>query len=435
MNLFNDVKENFKRQKNINDQILSNLRFKEMDISKIKFYPIDGDIDRMKLYGCYAGDKFIYQGKEYIVEKDDVEKLIFLPSYKKIDIEKYHHTEPPKKIKELWKKSEKEAKQRMYMRDFHPNDIIKSDLYQFTYISQDITKENSFHGGNLIGHIDGWKIKCIDTITPIRDLVMPDSFFGVDIVSADACFKDCYNIASIKHIPEKCFNFNRIQNMFDKSGLREIPNELKDNNQIENACGYALCIHNYKSVIKNLNPYNILLTAYGKVYQKEQALEKAKANLDRDETILNSEFSPYKKFEKISFEYDENPLTIITAVDQTGKLFAVNNTNFNQQIIVPFKDYFKQFENSKISKFSVNSFTQISPKEGIQAIISADKNKINYLNKELNIEKEKLSKKIQEEILKADKMQIGLNYKPSLTQNVNSETLQEYNQDEIEITR
>ena len=139
MSLFNDIKENFKRQKNINDQILSNPRFKEMDISKIKFYPIDGDIDRMKLYGCYTGDKFTYQGKEYTVEKDDVERLTFKPSFERVGYKEYRYEKKyPKMLKQNGiKQNEK-----------HIEECIEVNLYQATKLKAklivlDIAPKNS----------------------------------------------------------------------------------------------------------------------------------------------------------------------------------------------------------------------------------------------------------------------------------------------------
>ena len=372
-----------------------------MDVSKIQFYPIDNDVDRMKLYGCYAGDKFIYQGKEYIVEKDDVEKVRFYPSYKEV-------TGKPVE----WKQALNESKQRMYMGNFIPNDTIENGLYSFTYVSQDIIKETSIHGGEAIGHIDGWRIECIDKTTPIKDLIMPDSFLGINVVSADDCFRNCYNVASVKHIPEKCFNYNCIKCMFSKSGLREVPQDLDTDVKIQIACGNALCLDNFEDIMKKLNSYSLSYTAYGKIYDKEKSLIKAKENLDRDKSILNSEFSPYQKFEKVSFEYGGEPLVIIIAVDTTNVGFAINDTNFHKATMIPFKEYMQQLESEKMCGFTAQSFSHFPYEEGIKAILTADKNKIDCLNKELNIEKENLSKKIQEEVSKAVKAQQGLDLTP-----------------------
>lgn len=402
MNLLSDIKEKLQKQKEIKKHTSANPRFENIDISKVQFYPIDNDIDRMKLYGCYAGDKFIYQGKEYIVEKDDVEKVKFYPSYKEV-------TGKPVE----WKQALNESKQRMYMGNFIPNDTIENGLYSFTYVSQDIIKETSIHGGEAIGHIDGWRIECIDKTTPIKDLIMPDSFLGIDVVSADDCFRNCYNVASVTYIPQKCFDYNCIRGMFTKSGIREIPSQLDTDIKIQLACGNALCLYNFENIIKKLNSYSLSYTAYGKVYNKEKSLLQAKEDFNRNENLLRSEFSPYQKFEKVSFEYDGKPLTIITAIDVQNTGFAINDTDFHKPILIPFKEYMQQLEGNKMSGFTKKSFSSYSYDEGVIAILNATKNKIQYLTKEFNTEKESLFQKIQEEVSKAIKAQQGLDLIPA----------------------
>ena len=251
---------------------------------------------------------------------------------------------------------------------------------------------------------------------------MPDSFLGIDVVSADDCFNNCYNVASVVHIPQKCFDYNCIRGMFTKSGIREIPSQLDTDIKIQLACGNALCLYNFEDIMKKLNSYALSYTAYGKILDKEKTLIKAKENLDRDESLLNGEFSPYQKFEKVSFEYEGEPLVIITAIDPANVAFAINDTNYHKPTIIPFKDYIQELEGSKMCGFTAKSFAHFPYKEGV------DKNKIHYLNKELNIEKEKLSTKIQEEVAKADKAQQGLDYIPAKTSKLNIQAQQEYHQ-------
>jgi hypothetical protein len=191
-NLVNKMQETKKErarvereEQEIKLRLEQNPRFKGMDVDKIEFVPVDGDVDRMKIYGCYAGDKFIYEGKEHTVEKDDVERVTFYPSSQ-------------------YNQDENEAKRRMYLGEFKYGDRVENQTYAFTYkrayfpLYHDHYMEDSPYDYKAM---EGWHIKCIDKETPMENVVMPDTFLGIKIKFIENCFENCHNLKSVSHIP------------------------------------------------------------------------------------------------------------------------------------------------------------------------------------------------------------------------------------------
>ena len=304
-------------------------------------------------------------------------------------------------------------------------------IYQFTYTSDPITERYGDRGEDerVVGYNYGWQIRCIDTRTPMQDVVMPDTFMGQPVIKANECFEGCYNVATVKHISSMALELGNISNMFKNSGLREVPEQL-NHYQIHWACkeAYALCD---TTLLKGLS------SKYERIERDlestEMAVKRYEGYKDRDISLVGDEFSPYVKFEKVSFVYDYQPISIIRAQDTDGKWFAISptgpkhgsyhyeysdNTPYDSTF-APYGDYMKRFDQTKIHGLTTESFVEISAEEGKKAIeasydvcLGKIRDKADGLRKELDEVSASIDVIIAEETAKANMAQEGLNYTP-----------------------
>lgn len=426
-------------QKNAEIQKMeANPRFAGMDVTKIELQPIDGDKDRMALYGCYAGDTFTYKGQTYTVEKDDVERIEISPKYTRVDSDRYRYSKPPKEIQAQWDKAESDARRRMYLGNFQPGDQVKGATYTFTYDSRELTEDYGPHGDytRVVGYHNGWEIKCHDNKTPMKDIVMPDEFLGKRVMFAEKCFEDCKNIASVAHISQDALAHGYMNKMFDRSGLREVPAELMDDinknyYKIRMSCSFAYAIHNIRSIHRAVMATDKIGTPLGLyMFEKKEHLraeaEKMKENASAEVDNVRGEFSPYQKAEKVSFVYDFRPVTIYRAQDMDGNLRVVNPNgpqqtpsyqggHFYSTIMMPhdgYGGYMSQFEQGKIQGLTPDSITQISMDELADYMKSVYDAKIESLEVEAVDDMVKTSERIEKARAEADKAQEGLDFTP-----------------------
>ena len=329
------------------------------------------------------------------------------------------------------KSKEQEQKPEQDSKPFAIGETKTDGIYQFTYTSDPITERCGYRGEDekIVGYNYGWQIKCIDTQTPMQDVVMPDTFMGQPVIKANECFEGCYNVATVKHISSEALELGKISDMFKNSGLREVPEQL-NSYQIHWACKEAYALANTEQ-LKNLS------------WEYEKAkrdVEYANRNVrtysgykDRDVSLVGDEFSPYVKFEKVSFVYEYNPVSVIRVQDTDGKWFAINpngpklgheynssadRTPYNSSF-VPYESYMSRFDSTKIHGLTVESFVEVSPEVGKDAIAASYDVAIGKLEKyaeklqeHLDEISTSLDKVIAEETAKADAAQEGLNFTP-----------------------
>lgn len=437
-NFVNKLKEQ-ETQKSAEIQRMSeNPRFSGMDVTKIALHPIDGDKDRMALYGCYAGDTFSYKGQTYTVEKDDVERIKITPQYTKVDGDKYRYSKPPKEIQKQWDQAKSDARKRMYMGNFKPGDVVENETYTFKYRSQELTEDYGPHGDytRTIGYHNGWSISCRDKTTPMKDVVMPDEFLGESVMFAERCFENCKNVASVAHISSDALSHGYINNMFSHSGLREVPHELltdiqRNKHKIQISCGYAYAIHNAKELHDALTSIQSFgnksgLYMFAQQELAQQHIQELKNNKETEAENIRGEFSSYQKAEKVSFVYDFRPLTLYRAQGMNGDLFVVNPNgphqaplyqggHFEQSVMTLHDGYggfMSKFDESKIQGLTSDSFTPVSMDELSDYIEKVYDKTIERVEANLTKEITKVSKELTNARAEADRAQEGLDFKP-----------------------
>jgi hypothetical protein len=129
MFLLNLIKHSVDMKKKEKEIIQSNPYFKDKNLLQIKFIPVDNNIARMKLYGCYTGDKFIYKGETVVVEEDQKPRISITPA----ELQAIDFILEGEKQDVLVK-----GTRRMLLGDFKNDDtIIVSDTIKYTYFQND----------------------------------------------------------------------------------------------------------------------------------------------------------------------------------------------------------------------------------------------------------------------------------------------------------
>ena len=308
---------------------------------------------------------------------------------------------------------------------FKPGDKVPEGPFQFTFIRRAITEDYGPHGDwtRVVGHEIGWAVECMDKTTPMKDVVMPDMVEGYPVIDAKECFRGCYNVASVSHISTEAVKSGHVRDMFKNSGLREVPEQLTGYYAAV-ACSQAYALPGVEKIITNSGFYiepNL---------SEKQLAEKAIANFEqykeRDTLLIEDGFSPYEKFETVSFVYDFHPISIVRAQDLDGKWFAINpngprvNEGFNyysdtsdtKTAMIPYDSYMKQFKSDKIQGLTVDSFVEMSCLEGKKAIENAYDTAIQKQKVRAETAQEKFDAKVAEAIENANKAQECLDFVP-----------------------
>lgn len=261
-------------------------RFKEFNPEKINFQPVDNDVYRMIFHGCYNGDSFKCDGITYIFDESDIDELSFLPNT----------------LDEENQEIDEKTKKRIYFGDLKDGDCVLVGPFKYIYLDSPEYKH--------LERLSGWSVECIDKITPFEDMVMLDSLFGAPVVYGRNCFKDCYNVASVAHIP----NFLKenpacAYNFFKDSGLREVPRDLltgsiEDVIAIKILCRNAYAIENLiglnETMIKAFGePYDTGLLTFDTYNVLNQALTKFKLEKQMIASAVDNNFIPYENCEEI----------------------------------------------------------------------------------------------------------------------------------------
>ena len=337
------------------------------------------------------------------------------------------------------------GEKRMLAKKFIEGDKVIGSPFTFTY-------EN-----------EGWKILCNDKTTPMKDVSMPDTLFGLPVKNANHCFEGCYNVASVSHISSYALNIGNLEYMFQNSGIREFPKQILDLIGVHDSTFYkatidAYCVYNlekvndyfrqnssesYKSSAyadwrrKNFpSKLDVLYDSeyweednyYGNgssifIFEKTTTLKENIDVLKTNKEEKSGEFNPFQFGEKVSFIYNFEPVTIIRAIDfkenafaidfnTTGLIEDIKNSPSEDNVIKPFESYMRSLSTKNISDFNVNSFTKISIEELNENIKKAYDYRIGKMEKELSLETKKLEEKIQDNIKLANKAQAGLEFTP-----------------------
>ena len=399
-------REEIKQQDNLFVEFArKNPAFESMDVTKIEFQPVDGDITRMGMYGCYAGDQFIYKGELHTIREDMVKRM-----------EIGENQDPVK----------------TYAGQLNFGDSVK--IGDITYFYEGYEERIPYR--NVYGHPysmtekitadwDGeWIAKCEERSKPLVDVVMEDSILGHDVTSIENAFKGNMNLVSVAHLPEKVIKDDCIKSAFENSGLREIPAELTSLSDIVTACGYAYALNNYEEVMKDAMDagfsYN---NGMRHIYDALKTVEKQKLAKDAVVDLIPTEFSPYKKYEEVNFVYNFEPVKILRVQDVNDKWFAVSPAQnshiegYSSTPIVPYNDYMKKFDMSKVTDLTVSSFVEVSVEQGLEMIKDAFDQRIERAEKNLHAHIENLIEDRQSAIEKANKSQgeISIEIKEPLT--------------------
>jgi hypothetical protein len=313
------------------------------------------------------------------------------------------------------------------------NDNFVIGPFRFTYLNEANT--------STYKRPAGWKIECEDKTTPMKDLVMPDKVFDIDVVYGAHCFKDCYNIASVAHVSSfLCEDPIQGYSLFGNSGIREIPKQLFTNNSVNrlaiaNFCSNAYAINNIKELNNALSSYFTRFSDSNlknfDIYNFLNALIKNVS--EEKETILNTiegEFSPYKLMQKASLYLEPIGLSrhrnsvihdVYIAHTFDNKTIIFNPFIENKEpnlITFPCEIVASKFDHFAFNFQESNSLRPILFNfQNVSADVFADKLKsiydasINELNNQLETE---LLQSIEVNIIndteKADKAQVTLDY-------------------------
>ena len=418
-------------------------RFAGMDVSKIKFQPIDGDVDRMTMYGCYAGDKFTYEGKTYEVEKDDVERIKVTPH---IDIKKEFDKKDASELNVFermrYQQLEEEGRRRIYAQKLIHGDCVDTDIFRLKYYS--VTRR-------IYGIRDeveqewqdtGWSIKCTDKKTPMKDVVMPDKMLGEWVCDAVNCFKDARNVASVAHIPKMVIDYGKSYHMFENSGIRELPKQLiplllEHDEKAMHCVLYMKAIKDYEKIYcavmdklcEKPNETETLGTAEHSTGIKSDTI-RIRKNMERDINSVTGELPTFVKFEKLSFMHKFCPTTVLRAQTYDGKWYAINNglerrcrgntsnnvlEGMSDSALESFDSFMeKRYSNEHIQNLNTgeSAVTPISAEEFADAIKKAYEGTFEIIDKRWEDQLDKLRKECEYATKLADKAQEGLNFMP-----------------------
>ena len=223
---------------------------------------------------------------------------------------------------------------------FKPGDIVTGHPFKFTFKREDIIEYYGPHDDyeRVVGHKIGWKVECVDKTTPMKDVVIPDTMLGYPVVDASECFKGCHNVASVAHIPTECLKFGDVKDMFAESGLRVIPEQL-DSRLACLACGKAYAIPGVENLSKEHfygREENI-----GEIMFATRRIAEFEEYKERDTLMMDEGLSKYQNFERVSFVYNFQPVSVVRVQDEDGTRYIAlfNMKNEVQDIIFDANAY------------------------------------------------------------------------------------------------
>jgi hypothetical protein len=264
----------------------------------------------------------------------------------------------------------------------------------------------------------------VDKTTPMKDVVIPDTMLGYPVVDASECFKGCHNVASVAHIPTECLKFGDVKDMFAESGLRVIPEQL-DSRLACLACSKAYAVPGVENLSKEHfygREENI-----GEIMFATRRIAEFEEYKERDTLMMDEGLSKYQNFERVSFVYNFQPVSVVRVQDEEGKWLAINpdgprehegySYSYNRAssaktALVPYDAYMERFESSKIQGLTTDSFKPMSMEEGKHAIEAAYDKAIDVLKDKIERAQAEFDKKVTLETEKADGMQEGLDVTP-----------------------
>lgn len=342
---------------------VTNPVFNGLDVSKIDFQPIDGDVTRMQMYGCYAGDKFLYEGELHVIKEDTVERISIL--------------------------GDEEMAKRVYSGQMEFGDAIKVGDLTFYYDGYEVDctweDESGYEYKDVsktrADHIDSWIVKCEEREKPLVDLVIPDEVLGKPVSSIEDAFVGCKNLVSISHIPQYIIDVGALTDAFANSGLRVLPEQLPSSTEMFNACKDAYALTNYEQVMldnRNKGRNSHSNTHLGYAINWQRAAKEYREAKESKAELMRGEFSPYKKFELVSFVYKFEPVRILRVQDMNDNWYAVSPadntyiTRHGDRPIVPYGEYMKKFDMKYVTDLTVeSSFKELTPEEGAKVVSEA----------------------------------------------------------------
>ena len=213
------------------------------------------------------------------------------------------------------------------------------------------------------------------------DLIIPDKILGKPVSSIEDAFIGCRNLVSVSHIPQYIVDVEATKDAFANSGLRVLPKQLEPSVATYNACKNAYALANYEDVMldgKNKCKYSHEQTHFGYAMSWHKTAQEYRDTKERKMELLGGEFSPYKKFELVSFVYKFEPVRILRVQDMHDNWSAVSPadnshvTNYGDRPIVPYGEYMKKFDMQYVSDLTVeSSFKELTPEQGAELIAEA----------------------------------------------------------------
>jgi hypothetical protein len=178
------------------------------------------------------------------------------------------------------------------------------------------------------------------------------------------------------------------------------------------------------------------------IYDAFETVEKQKVAKDAVTDLILTEFSPYKKYEEVNFVYNFEPVKILRVQDTNDKWFAVSPARnshiegYSSTPIVPYNEYMKKFNMSKVKDLTVSSFTEVSVEQGLEMIKDAFDQRIERAEKNLHAHIENLIESRQSAIEKANKAQgeISIEIKEPLTkETILAMIVQQYTREDVSL--
>lgn len=313
------------------------------------------------------------------------------------------------------------------------NDSFVINPFKFTYLGMP----------NNVSRSAGWQIQCIDKTTPMKDVIMPDKIFGIDVVFGVGCFDGCYNVASVAHVPESIYHSpENGYSLFGNSGIREVPAELLEGNITDRTVVAKFCSNAYAiNNIEKLNDAIYETTFYPTttiglsnfdIYNYYRDLSKVVSTEKKSIlSSMKSEFPPYKIMQKASLYLEPvsskrknnmviNDVYIAHTYDNELIIFnpfiKEKGTNLItcpiETVAIKFDNFAADFQRANNYRAVLYDFKTLNADNFCEAISEIYNISMDELQKLADSEFAKIVETQTQEIEKANTAQNGLDYEP-----------------------
>ena len=357
-------------------------RFANSQPQDFVFNPIDGDVLRMKLLGCIAGDEFVnLKTNEHIkIERDEIERFDYIPkpiAYKDASL------------------ADEANRARMYMHQYEFGDVIKDKLFTYKFVNRafQFDSEHYDYSGYETTKA-GFEVKCHEKDKPLRDVYVRSGIAGKDVVDISGCFDGCKNLISVKHLPD--FELVHKNGCLRNSGIVEIPEDIKNARDKTEYRGALAGCYNITDLGKTYVDH-ILFNAYSDrvivdtVTAKKQ-LDTIQKRCDDIKDFIDGKPSHCKAVESVSFVYQFQPVNV-TRVKMGAEWYVMNGKKVEE-----YGYYMKnRFSNQNdISDLTTSSFSSENQTELARKIYEDQSKVLEEAKTAYEKSFEKLTEKINE---------------------------------------